>query len=701
VTTSCASPSSADPLETPIAALPGAGPVTRARLAARGIRSARDLLLRLPRGYDDLRQVTPIGALAGLPDGTPVLVRGTVRRVHVFPRRLLDVFVDQDDATVRGRWFRAPGGMARAFPKGSEVALAGALHTARDGVRELLQPSVVTASLSQRGGGGLGIRPRYAPIPGVPGRTLERMRAAALDRLDDGDGELVPAPVRDRAGLGPLAPALRRLHDPGEDQAGVEAARRRVMFERAFLAQVALLARRAAQPRPSWVLPAAAAVEARRRAERALPFALTASQARAADQLMADLTGNRPMRRLLVGDVGSGKTAVAFLGAALVAAAGARTLMMVPTEVLAEQQARAVGAWAPEADLRVAALTGGMPTAARAAAVQGWNSGAVDLLIGTHALLTAGLDADRLGLVVVDEQHRFGVAQRAATAAAHTHLLSMSATPIPRSLALVLHGDLDASFLTERPAGRRGAATAVCATPAARDAAWDRLRDLVAGGGQAFVVCPVREEARRAGAVTALAAHARLARALAPVRVGLLHGALPAAGKEKALRAFAAGETQVLVATTVVELGIDVPGASLMLVEEADRLGLAQLHQLRGRVGRGTTPGLCLLLASEGLAAGSPGMTRLEQLAATDDGFRVAELDLAQRGFGDLLGTEQAGVGADEGLAPAELGEIFRVARREAEAILAADPGLRRAEHAPLARAVADQATVAAAAEAG
>ncbi|HXJ20239.1 MAG TPA: helicase-related protein [Polyangia bacterium] len=645
----------------------------------------------MPRAYQDLRQVTPIAAAAGLPDGTAVLVRGTVRRLHVFPRRLLDVFVEDGGATVRGRWFRAHGGMARAFPKGSQVALAGALHTARDGVRELLQPSVVTAALAERGGAGLGIRPRYVPIPGVPGRTLERMRAAALDRL------------RGSTAGEELAAALLQLHEPGEDAARVEAARRRVMFERAFLAQITLLARRAAEPRPAWGLPPATAAEARRRAEQALPFALTASQARAADELVADLTRERPMRRLLIGDVGSGKTAVAFLGASLIAAAGARTLMMVPTEVLAEQQARAIGAWAAAGELRVAALTGGMAAAARAAVVERWNAGAVDLLIGTHALLTAGLAGDRLGLVVVDEQHRFGVAQRTALSigGASAHLLSMSATPIPRSLALVLHGDLDASFLTERPAGRRGAATAVCATPGARQAAWDRLRDAVGSGGQAFVVCPVREEARRAGAVTALAAHARLVRSLAPVRVGLLHGALPSAGKERALRAFAAGETQVLVATTVVELGIDVPNASVMMIEEADRLGLAQLHQLRGRVGRGARPGLCFLLASDGLAAESSGMARLEQLAGTDDGFRVAELDLAQRGFGDLLGTDQAGSTDPASLAPAELGELFQAARRQAEATWAADPGLRRPEHAALARAVADSGAVAAAGEAG
>ncbi|MES1208490.1 MAG: DEAD/DEAH box helicase, partial [Pseudomonadota bacterium] len=371
MTTSCASPSSADSPEVPLAGLAGAGPVTRARLAALGVRTARHLLLRLPRGYEDLRRVTPVAALADVPDGTAVLVRGVVRRVHVFPRRLLDVVVDDGGATVRARWFRAPGGMARAFPKGGAVAVAGPLHTAGDGTRELLQPSVVTAALLARGGDGLGIRPRYAQIPGVPGRTLERVRAAALAAIEAGGAvDLAPAEALRRLGLPPLAAALRALHAPADapgDDGAMGAARRRVLFERAFVAQLALLAQRAADPRPTWTLTGAQVAAARSRAVAALPFQLTAAQVRAADEIAADLAGGRPMRRLLIGDTGSGKTAVAFVAAALVAATGAGTLMMVPTEVLAEQQARALAAWGGRSGLRTAAVTGGMPARARAA----------------------------------------------------------------------------------------------------------------------------------------------------------------------------------------------------------------------------------------------------------------------------------------------------------------------------------------------
>jgi ATP-dependent DNA helicase RecG len=688
--------------------------VTAGRLAARGVLSVRDLLMRLPRGYDDLRRPTPLGALAGVPEGAVVLVCGTVKRLHVFPRRLLDVFVEEDGAALRARWFRVPGAMAKSFPKGAAIALAGAVRTAADGTREMIQPSVVTAALAARGGHGLGVRPRYGVVQGVKGRTLEKMRSAALARLGDGAADLLPAATRARLELPTLAEALGRIHAPPDGDAlrpeRLAPVRRRLAFESAFVAQLAFLLRRAGESGGAFAVPAAAAREARARLAAALPFALTATQTRALDEIAADLGRLRPMRRLLVGDVGSGKTAVAFGAAALVAAAGRQTMMMVPTEVLAEQQARALVPLAERCGLRLAALTGATPAAVRAQILRDGAEGRVQLLIGTQALLGLRGELPRLGLVIVDEQHRFGVAQRGAlgrspSAGAAPHLLSMSATPIPRSLALALHGDLDASFLTERPSGRRPATAVVCDGPPAREAAYARLRDALADGAQAFVVCPVREEARRPGAVTAIAEHARLCRKLAPARVGLLHGALAPAEKEAALRAFADGRTDVLVATTVVELGIDVPNATVMIVEEADRLGLAQLHQLRGRVGRGARPGICFLIASAGLPPEGAGRSRLALVARIDDGFQLAEADLAQRGFGDLWGTAQAGEGEGDGALGAsglaELAELTALARREAEAVLAVDGALAYPAHAALARAARARLTTLFAGEAG
>jgi ATP-dependent DNA helicase RecG len=724
-------------LDVPIGELRGAGPVTAARLAERGVTTARDLLLRLPRGYDDLRRLTPIAELASVADGTVVLVRGSVKRVHVFPRRLLDVFVEQEGAVVRARWFRPPRGMSRSFAKGTEVALAGPLRTAADGTRELIHASNVTAAMAAAAGAAdldgaagtvsLGLRPRYAVVDGVNGRTLATLRQSALARLGPDTQELLPAAARARLGLPTLAESLRRLHAPdgqrdadgGPEAATRElaAARRRIALEALFVAQLAFVMRRAAAGRAA---PFALRADAGARLESALGFSLTASQRRALADVAADLGRTRPMQRLLVGDVGSGKTAVALGAAAQVAAAGGQTLMMVPTEVLAEQQARALTPCAARLGFEVGLLTG---AAARAAILDGVGSGRIALLVGTHALLSDDVRLPRLGLVIVDEQHRFGVSSRARLGrddrpnGSSPHLLSMSATPIPRSLALALHGDMDASFLVERPAGRLPAATTLCLTAAERDAAYARLRDAVAAGEQAFVVCPVREKGasesgelgstgaiaggvepsqgstsnrHRRGGVTAVAQHARLARELRPARVGLLHGGLSSGDKEAALRAFASGATNVLVATTVVELGIDVPSATVMIVEGADRFGLAQLHQLRGRVGRGTRPGGCWLCTG-GAPITDEARARLSLLATTDDGFALAEADLAQRGAGEVYGTRQAGEAALAADSLTEMAELTALARAEAEALWSADPGLTAVAHAAAAAAARER----------
>jgi ATP-dependent DNA helicase RecG len=678
--------------------------VTARRLAAHGLETVRDLLLRLPRGYDDLRRETPISALAEVPDGRVVLVRGVVRRVHVFPRRLLDVILEGDGASVRARWFRPAPGMSKGFAKGAEVALAGPLRTDGSGTRELVHPANVTAALAARppGAAGMGLRPRYAALDGVGGRLLERVVASALARVDGDAAETFPAAVRARLDVPPLAEALRALHAPADDvdaaalaalALGSTPAHRRLALEALVPAQVAFLLRRAAAGRDGAPRPVAAADAARALAavREALGFPLTTAQTRAIAEIARDLGAPRPMQRLLVGDVGSGKTAVAFAAAALVARAGGQTLLMAPTEVLAQQHARTLGPLAARLGFGLGLLTASTPARARAALSADAAAGRLALLVATHAALAPTLGFRDLRLVVVDEQHRFGVAQRAAARrrdvrAPLPHLLVLSATPIPRTLALARHGDLDASVLDERPAGRRAPAARVCRGDDEKRAAYDRLRDEIGRGRQAFVVCPVREHARRAGAVTAVGHYAALARRLRPARVGLLHGALAAEEKERVLGAFSAGEIDVLVATTVVELGLDVPNATLMIVEDADRFGLAQLHQLRGRVGRGAAPGLCLLCASDDDAAGE-GARRLDTLAATADGFRLAEADLATRGPGELFGARQAGAA---GLVAPSLPEAFalvELARREAEGVLARDPALARPEHGALAAA--------------
>jgi ATP-dependent DNA helicase RecG len=750
-------------LDDAIDALPGVGPRTAERLRAHGLATISELLFHLPRGYDDLRRVTPIAALSAAPVGCAVLVRGTVARVRVFPRRLLDVFVEEGGAVLRARWFRPPRGMEKGFAKGLRVTLAGPLRrideTDPAGGFEIVQPTLhrdapVPAAPSPGlepgspkpvGVGvptpfpiGLGVRARYPSVAGVNGRVLEKAIAAAVDRYAGLVSEVLEPEARARLGLPAAAEALRMVHARAtswsdDELAGLTAGRspahRRLAFEDLLVLQLGLaMIRRQARAQPARACAAGAGEQTRADVRAALPFALTGAQERAIDDIARDLAAPRPMQRLLVGDVGSGKTVIAFTAAAIVAAAGGQTILMAPTEVLVDQHLRTLGALAARLALGVARFTASMPRAERAQTLARCHAGEIQILIGTQALLEAPPIFRDLRLAIVDEQHRFGVTQRArlrqpqppaAAAPASTsegegvddrpvpHLLVMSATPIPRTLALTLYGDLDATFLRESPPGRQPIVTEIFAGDDRRRAAYQQLQETVQEGRQAYVVCPVRERAARTGAVTAVARAAQLRRQLGPagIRVGLLHGALDSADKESLLRAFAAGTIDVLVATTVIELGIDVANAAVMLIEEADRFGLAQLHQLRGRVGRGGFAGACLLCIADDAPTGSDNANanangdgsgsgksdarrRLEQLAATQDGFRISEADLALRGHGDLFGVRQAGTPRLRFSELADYVDLLERARAEADAIAAGDPTLTRAAHRGLRDAV-------------
>jgi len=600
---------------------------------------------------------------------------------------------------VVARWFRAPASMARAYVKGSEAILAGPLRFSEQGQPELLHPVNLTAR-APCGTGGPGIRARYGVVPGVAARVVERIVAAAVARYADRLPDLFGPATRARLGLPAIGEALRTLHLPPSDAtpadldaliSGQSPAHRRMALEDLLILQVGLARRRgAARAQPGRACPVALS-SVRAEIASALPFALTRAQARVVGDVHRDLAVPVPMQRLLVGDVGSGKTVVAFAAALQVARAGAQTLLMAPTEILAEQHARTFSTLAAPLGLRVGLLTASTPRPQRATLLARAAAGQVDVLVGTQALLSEGLALPALGLAIVDEQHRFGVAdrarlrQRGAGDAPLPHLLVMTATPIPRTLAFTLYGDLDLSVLDELPPGRQKIATLILDGASAREAAEDALRATVAAGRRAFVICPVREQAKRAGAVTAVERQRTLAAALAPARVGLVHGELDAAAKEATLRAFRGGALDVLVATTVVEVGIDVPEATLMVIEEAERFGLAQLHQLRGRVGRGTTAATCLLVTG---ATSVDARARLETLAATNDGFAIAEADLQQRGCGDLFGVRQAGMPGVRFADLAGTARMLELARTEAALILATDPELRLPAHEPLRRAV-------------
>jgi ATP-dependent DNA helicase RecG len=699
-------------LDQPVTALAGAGPVTAARLAGRGIASVRDLLAFLPVGYEDFRTLYPLSALAGLPDRQSVVVRACVRRVRPFFRRLLDVYLEQDGVELRARWFRPNAGMVKTYAKGNRVALAGCLRRTKDGAVELIHPRNVTVPMAEPGASGLGLRPRYPVVDKVPGLVVEKLVAAAVERAAELVPDALPAGVAKRLGFPSIADSLRRVHLPASSLsdekladllAGQAPAQRRLAFEELFVVQVGLaLERGQTRQAMGWRCDVdAGAVLASVRA--ALPFVLTPGQERAIRTLVGDLVGDRPMQRLLQGDVGSGKTAVAFAAAFLVSRAGGQSLLMAPTEVLAEQHRRTLAAWGDKAGLRVAALHAGLDAQTRRRVLTAVAAGAVDLLVGTHALLSMsqnGLAVPRLALAIVDEQHRFGVRQRAALRRAGgwipeqktgmvPHLLVLSATPIPRSLALTAYGDLDLVTLDESPPGRQTVSTHLGVGAAARREALAAVKTAVAAGGQAFVVCPAIAEPKQGKKVrrtSVLSRHRELRPLLAPARVGLLHGQMSSDEQQEVVEAFRAGKLDVLVATTVLEVGVDVPRASIMVIENAEGFGLAQLHQLRGRVGRAGQASDCFLLTD---TQDPEALDRLAFVAATSNGFRIAEEDLRRRGPGEIYGERQSGVVGLWLRDPTGVAALVERAREEAERLLSQDPMLAAPEHAALRQAVA------------
>ena len=705
-----------DPLlcDQPVTVLPGAGPVTAARLAERGLESVRDMLAFLPLGYDDFRTLYPLSALARLPSGQAVVVQARVRRVRPFFRRLLDVYLEQDGVQVRARWFRPNAGMVKTYAKGSLVGLAGSLRRAKDGAVELIHPRNVTALLAGTEASGLGLQPRYPEVQKVPGRVIEKLVVAAVERAAGMVPDVLPKGVAQRLGFPSLADSFRQVHQPeaslsdeklAELSAGRAPAQRRLAFEDLFVVQVGLaLERERARRAAGWrcEVDGEAALASTRAA---LPFVLTPGQERAIRTLFADLADATPMQRLLQGDVGSGKTAVAFAAALLVGRAGGQSLLMAPTEVLAEQHGRTLAAWGSEAGLRVGVLHAGLAAPERRRVLAAVGAGTIDLLVGTHALLHGnrsrdpiseenGLRVPRLALAIVDEQHRFGVRQRAALRRAGgwipdekngmvPHLLVLSATPIPRSLALTAYGDLDLVTLDESPPGRQIVSTHLGVGETARREALAAVKAVVAAGGQGFVVCPAIDEQGRRASV--LSRFRELRPLLAPARVGLLHGRMPSGEQQEVVAAFRAGRLDVLVATTVLEVGVDVPSASIIAVEDAERFGLAQLHQLRGRVGRAGQASSCFLLTS---AQDAETLDRLRFVAATSDGFRIAAEDLRRRGPGEIYGERQTGVVGLWLRDPAGVAGLVEQARQEAEALLAEDPALASPEHAALRQAV-------------
>jgi len=601
-------------------------------------------VLHLPLRYED---ETTITAIAAARPGATVQIEGEVVRSEVLTRarRSLVVELRDDRAAVTLRFLHFYGSQLRQFTPGARIRAVGEVRGGLFGL-EIIHPryKVVRPGmpLPQT------LTPVYPTVAGVAQAALRsavRSALAAVDLSETVAPELIAA-----QGLPALADALAVLHapPPSSDQFALaertHPAWRRVIFDELLAQQLSL--RRARSARGQLAAPKLAVNTMVTALLAALPFKLTAAQRRVWAQIGADLARTQPMNRLLQGDVGSGKTVVATLAAARAIGSGYQVALMAPTEILAEQHWRKLSPWLEAVGVRIAWLTGSLKESEKKAVRARVAAGEVDLLVGTHALIEQSVEFARLGLTVVDEQHRFGVAQRlklrAKTGAnALPHQLMMSATPIPRTLAMSYYADLDVSLIDELPPGRKPVLTKLIAA-ARRDEVLAAVRSALAQGRQCYWVCPLVEESEALDLQTAIATHAWLVEELAPAQVALVHGRLTGAEKQEVMARFVSGAVAVLVATTVIEVGVDVPNASLMVIEDAERFGLSQLHQLRGRIGRGTRESVCVLLFGSEL--GSIARERLRVIYESADGFEIARRDLALRGPGEFLGARQSGL---------------------------------------------------------
>jgi ATP-dependent DNA helicase RecG len=709
-----------DPLAAATTTLPGIGPAFAEKLAEKGLTTVEDLLWLVPRRYDDVRGARPLAEVCALPDSehgqraTFAAKVASSRMVFARGRRWAEVRLGSIDitqpATALVRWFNVFAGIDKRMPPGCQVVLSGIVRR-RAGRVELANPDILAIDLDAGEPPGDPAAPRkamptilarYPDVAGVPPGRLRAACAAACARVAGVADDGVPASIERAAGMPSLAETLAQLHAPAPDSPaeaiaalnrGDSAWQRRLAFGELFALGVAITLRRR-ERRADAAVPCPRDPELDRRLAAALRFTLTGAQRRTIDEIAGDLARPAPMNRLLQGDVGAGKTCVAFAAALQLARANRQTAVMAPTELLAEQHAETWRGWARSSGLRLELLTASTPSGVRASILALLAAGELDVLIGTHALLAERVGFRALGLVVIDEQHRFGVAQRAklrdkGDGQGAPHLLVMTATPIPRTLALTAYGDLDVSVLDELPPGRTPVATRLMSGARGRAAAYKLVAERVAAGERAYIVCPKVEPGDADDGATwkdATTTAAEVAIALPAVRTGLVHGRLDAAARDRAMRAFKAGTLDVLVATTVIEVGVDVPAATVMVIHDAERFGLAQLHQLRGRVGRGGGAAHCLLL-SQG-PPGEDARRRLDAMVATHDGFQIAEEDLAQRGPGELLGPKQAGVPRLRFGNLAQHTELLLEARRHAETVLAADPNLAHPDHAALRRAL-------------
>jgi len=675
-------------LDSPITVLHGIGPKRAERMARLGVRTIRDMLTFLPRRYNDYSELKPINRLSY---GEEVTVIGSVRRARVRRPKsgspLFKATLSDGTGTVEVTWFNQPY-LANKINEGDQIVVSGEVD---EYLGRLCFTSPEWEPLREDLLHTNRIVPVYPLTEGISGKWLRRLMKRTVTywvrRLPD----YLPTSVQQAEGLLDLETAILQAHFPSSLEL-LARARRRLAFDELFVLQLALLAYRR-----EWRSDPGQPITVREDVLQAylggLPYELTQAQQRSLQQILDDLQSEEPMTRLLQGDVGSGKTVVAAAATAVAASGGSQAALMAPTEILAEQHYRTVSdllGGVVDGELRVALLTGSVTGEERGEIYAGLADGTIDVVVGTHALIQEDVTFDKLALAVVDEQHRFGVRQRGALRQKgyHPHLLVMTATPIPRSLQLTVWGHLDVSVIDEMPPGREPVVTRLI-LPTERERAYGFVRSQVEKGRQAFIICPLVEESDQIEAKAVVQEYERLQKRIFPtLQLGLLHGRMSGEEKEATMARFAAGELDILVATSVIEVGIDVPNASVMVIEGAERFGLAQLHQFRGRVGRGEHASYCLLISD---SSSDRARERLKAVEATNDGFVLAQKDLEMRGPGEFLGTRQSGLSeAVMAMSLADVADLALVekAREAARRFFQADPEFANPAHRLLSRRV-------------
>ena len=668
-------------LDRPAQYLKGVGPRRAEALARLGITTARDLLYHVPRRYEDASTVTPI---SNAEVGNDVTVIGEVVYKGIIPTRaglrIFHAMLRDGTGNIECSWPGQPF-LDRTINKGDLLLVTGPVRFFNG---RQIQPReyILLGSADDEGGAKGKVLPIYPSTEGLSQRMLRSIIDANMPQLMAAadDDEVFDARTLKNIGLPQLRSALEWVHAP-ETLEQAQRGRRRLAYDELFFLQLlhARAHHNATRDKPG--------IKFERSDQligllyERLPFELTAAQTRSLKEIFADMQSAQRMNRLLQGDVGSGKTVVALFAALLAAENGYQSALMAPTEILAEQHARTITQLLQGIPVSVALLTGRLAAARRREALNAISSGTAAIAIGTHALIQEHVQFKKLGLTVIDEQHRFGVRQRLALSelGENADVLVMSATPIPRSLALTLYGDLDLSLLDELPPGRQRIRTALRDADA-RARVYEFIRTEITKGRQTYIVYPLVDESEKVDLKAATAEYQRLAREVFPdLKLGLLHGQLASDEKDATMRAFTAGEIDVLVATTVIEVGIDVPNASVMVIEHAERFGLSQLHQLRGRVGRGAEQSYCVLIWEGGPDA----LERLRVLENSQDGFAIARADLQLRGMGDFFGAKQHGLPEFRFFDPVLDEDLLARARASARDIIATDPAISAPQHRP------------------